>query len=202
SRRGTRRRWPTPSSGSTAIRSCSRRSRPVPAQRRRCTPPRRGRARSSTGAEPSTRPTGCGRSGGIEPGAPPASPGPPRVDTRRRRRTAGILPCSARRAGVSIAAGIMPEPIHFHTDLYRREAVQSAAEKYGRKARIALAESNGHIIAQVEPAARISDAEWCDVRDEFCTEALSLTVMRLRDLGAPETPATAAVHASIDEPPW
>ena len=92
----------------------------------------------------------------------------------------------------------MPEPIHFHTDLYRREAVQSAAEKYGRKARIALADSNGHIVARIEPAAQMSDAEWCDVRDEFCTEALSLTVMQLRDLGAPETPASAP----IDEPPW
>ena len=96
----------------------------------------------------------------------------------------------------------MPEPIHFHTDLYRREAVQSAAEKYARKARIALGESNGHIIAQVEPTAPMSDAEWCDVRDEFCTEALSITVMRLRDLTAPETPATAALQPSIDEPPW
>ena len=96
----------------------------------------------------------------------------------------------------------MPEPIHFHTDLYRREAVQSAAEKYGRKARIALADSNGHIVARIEPAAQMSDAEWCDVRDEFCTEALSLTVMRLRDLGAPETPAGAIAQSSIDEPPW
>lgn len=96
----------------------------------------------------------------------------------------------------------MPEPIHFHTDLYRREAVQSAAEKYARKARIALAESNGHIVAELEPVATMSDAEWHDVRDEFCTEALSLTVVRLRDLRAPEPPASPAVQASNDEPPW
>jgi ferredoxin len=89
----------------------------------------------------------------------------------------------------------MREPIHFHTDLYRREAVQSAAEKYGRKARIALGESNGHITADIEPAAPMSDSELDDVRDEFCTEALSLTVMRLRD-------QSAAIPVSIDEPPW
>src|ERR1043166_5517169 len=103
--------------------------------------------------------------------------------------------CLAPRGGLVLASppGTMPEPIHFHTDLYRREAVQSAAEKYGRKARIALGESNGHIIAQVEPTAPMSDVEWCDVRDEFCTEALSLTVMRLRDVTPPETPTTPAV---------
>ena len=96
----------------------------------------------------------------------------------------------------------MAEPIHFHTDLYRRDAVQSAAEKYVRKARIALAESNGDIIAEIEPAAPMSDTEWCDLHGEFCTEALSLTVMRLRDQSAPETPATRPVQPSVDEPPW
>jgi 2Fe-2S type ferredoxin len=93
----------------------------------------------------------------------------------------------------------MPEPIHFHTDLYRREAVQSAAEKYVRKARIALADSNGHIVARLEPATPMSDTDWCDVRGEFCTEALSLTVTRLRDQSAPQT---GAVPSASDEPPW
>ena len=96
----------------------------------------------------------------------------------------------------------MPEPIRFHTDLYRREAVQSAAEKYARKARIALAESNGDIVARLEPAAPMSDTELHDLHGEFCTEALSLTVMRLRDQRAPETAATASVQPPNDEPPW
>src|SRR5262245_29360727 len=95
----------------------------------------------------------------------------------------------------------MPEPIRFHTDLYRREAVQTAAEKYVRKARIALADANGDIVAEIEPAAAMSDAELGDLHGEFCTEALSLTVMRLRDQAAPETAATAPVSSS-DEPPW
>src|SRR5205085_9325808 len=96
----------------------------------------------------------------------------------------------------------MPEPIRFHTDLYRREAVQSAAEKYVRKARIALADSNGHIVAQLEPVAPMSDTEWCDVRGEFCTEALSETVLRLRDQTASDAPAIAAAQPASDEPPW
>jgi hypothetical protein len=96
----------------------------------------------------------------------------------------------------------MPEPIRFHTDLYRREAVQSAAEKYARKARIALAESNGDIVAQIEPAAPLSETELGDLHGEFCTEALSLTVMRLRDQRAPETAGTAAAQPSNNEPPW
>src|SRR5678809_431227 len=95
----------------------------------------------------------------------------------------------------------MPEPIRFHTDLYRREAVQSAAEKYARKARIALAESNGDVVARIEPAAPMSDAELGDLHGEFCTEALSLTVMRLRDQSAPETAGTVAAQPSND-PPW
>jgi ferredoxin len=96
----------------------------------------------------------------------------------------------------------MPEPIHFHTDLYRREAVESAAEKYARKARIVLGESNGDIVAQLEPAAPMSDAEFCDLHGEFCTEALSLTVTRLREQSAPETPGTAALQSWSDTPPW
>ena len=51
-----------------------------------------------------------------------------------------------------------------------REAVQSAAEKYVRKARVVLADSNGHIVAQLEPVAPMSDTEWGDVRGEFCTD--------------------------------
>ena len=96
----------------------------------------------------------------------------------------------------------MPEPIHFHTDLYRREAVQSAAEKYVRKARIALGESNGDIVAELEPAAPMSDTEWCDLQGEFYTEALSLTVTGLRAQSTSETAAPTAMPPSIDEPPW
>ncbi len=96
----------------------------------------------------------------------------------------------------------MPEPIRFHTDLYRREAVQSAAEKYARKARIVLAESNGDVVAHIEPAAPMSDAQVRDLHGEFCTEALSLTVMRLRDQSAPETAGAAAIQPPNDEPPW
>ena len=94
----------------------------------------------------------------------------------------------------------MLEPIHFHSDLYRREALQSAAHKFAGKARIELAESNGHIVARLDPLAPMSDAEARELRDEFCTEALSLTVRRLREAGVPENPAPASVESALSEP--
>src|SRR5207245_2392340 len=38
--------------------------------------------------------------------------------------------------GLRLSGGIMLEPIHFHSDLYRREALQYAAHKFAGKARI------------------------------------------------------------------
>ena len=91
----------------------------------------------------------------------------------------------------------MPEPIHFHSDLYRREALQSAAQKFAGKARIELAESNGHIVARLDPLAPMSDAEARELLNEFCTEALSLTVRRLREAGVPENPVPASVESAL-----
>jgi len=77
----------------------------------------------------------------------------------------------------------MTEAIHFHSDLYRREALQSAGKKFGAQARIELAESNGHIVVSLEPLVPMSDAEARALRDAFCTEALSCTVRELRESG-------------------
>ena len=52
----------------------------------------------------------------------------------------------------------MPELIQFHTALYRRDAVESAAEKYREQARIDVTESGPHLIASVEPLSRDPDA--------------------------------------------
>jgi ferredoxin len=93
----------------------------------------------------------------------------------------------------------MRESVTFHADFYRREAVESAAEKHLRRARIDIEEAESHVIARLESV----DAEAPDARrivDEFCTEALSITVKQLRDLGA-SAGAPREVPAS-DTPPW
>ncbi len=95
----------------------------------------------------------------------------------------------------------MFEPIHFHTDLYRREALAAAAEKYGRRVSVELADSGGHIVAQLEPRMPIGEAEFEVLRDEFCNEALSETVKRLRGLaGEARKPEEAGPEE--DTPPW
>lgn len=91
----------------------------------------------------------------------------------------------------------MPDPIHFHTDLYRREAVESAAEKYRRRARIELAHAGPHVVANLEPLA--SDQDWQALQDEFCNEAFSDTARRMRG-GAGE--GRAADGAESNDPPW
>jgi 2Fe-2S type ferredoxin len=93
----------------------------------------------------------------------------------------------------------MPESVHFHTDLYRRDAVELAARKYRNKARIELAADGAHVVAHVEPLAR--DGDWQGLRDEFCTEAFSETARKLRDLGAGSSRERENPE-SASEPPW
>ncbi len=88
----------------------------------------------------------------------------------------------------------MIEAIHFDSDLYRREALQDAAEKFAVRASVELTQSNGHVVASFEPLAPMSDADASALRDAFCTEALSCTVRRLREAGVPG-------HAAVDRPP-
>jgi 2Fe-2S type ferredoxin len=90
----------------------------------------------------------------------------------------------------------MAEPIHFHTDLYRREAVESAAQKYRRKARIELAQSGAHLVAHLEPLAIDQDSQL--LHDEFCNEAFSDTARRMRATGTSGGPDAGAT----DHPPW
>ena len=91
----------------------------------------------------------------------------------------------------------MPEPIQFHTDLYRRDAVVSAVEKYSRRARIEVAESGTHLIASLEPLGRDQDRQ--TLLDEFCNEVFSATAQQMRS-----TPgeARAAEPAEGADPPW
>jgi hypothetical protein len=51
----------------------------------------------------------------------------------------------------------MTEPIQFQTDLYRRNAVDSAAVEYRRRARIEVLEPGPHVIASLDLLARGKD---------------------------------------------
>jgi len=90
----------------------------------------------------------------------------------------------------------MTEPIHFHTDLYRRDALEAIAEQYRVRARVELSDAGTHVIAHVEPLARSgADA----MRDEFCNEAFSATARKLRDGSG----GAAGDGAPLgDAPPW
>ncbi|MEO8601929.1 MAG: 2Fe-2S iron-sulfur cluster-binding protein [bacterium] len=88
----------------------------------------------------------------------------------------------------------MTDPIHFHTDLYRRDALELIAEQYRMRAHVELSEAGAHVVAHLEPLAR-HDAE--ALRDEFCNEAFSATARKLR------AAATDVGNAPLsDAPPW
>ncbi len=87
----------------------------------------------------------------------------------------------------------MSGAVHFHTDLYRRDALQSAVEKYSDRLRVELDDDGAHVVARVE---NLGDDERAFA--EFCNEVFSETARRLRDGGA--TATAPAVRS--DAPPW
>jgi ferredoxin len=101
-----------------------------------------------------------------------------------------------------ITRDTMPEPIHFHSDLYRRDAVASAARKYHTQARVDLADSGTLIVAELAPVAPMADDEWRALRDEFCNEALSATAQTLRNLPADDSQPRVPLEADGSAPPW
>jgi 2Fe-2S type ferredoxin len=90
----------------------------------------------------------------------------------------------------------MTESIEFHTDLYRRDALERVAADYRDRADIDLADRGAHVEARLVVAA---DADAARLRDEFCTAAFSATARTFRDLAAQ---ASAAPVAVSDRPPW
>jgi len=93
----------------------------------------------------------------------------------------------------------MLEPIHFHGDLYRRDALELIAARFRSKALIELEDCGRDVVARVEP---LIEAEDCQVlRDEFCTEVLSATVTKLRAL-ADGSRTRESVGPVASEPPW
>src|SRR5262245_31573693 len=91
----------------------------------------------------------------------------------------------------------MTESIEFHTDLYRRDALELVAQQYRDRACIELADSGPYVVARVEPVGADGTAQ--ALCDEFRTEAFSATARTLRN-------ATSTVRErpapSGDEPPW
>lgn len=85
--------------------------------------------------------------------------------------------------------------VRFHSDLYRRDALEVAAERYRDRIRVELADSGPHVIAHVEPLAGDDDA-----LDEFCNEVFSETARRLRDRAAGA--AVEPLVAASSEAPW
>src|SRR5690606_29114557 len=86
----------------------------------------------------------------------------------------------------------------FHTDLYRREALEAAVAKYAGKARVELEDAGAHVLVRLEPLGAGSSHE--ALLDEFCNEVFSGTARRMR---APQSPAAAGTAEAADgEPPW
>jgi len=94
----------------------------------------------------------------------------------------------------------MTESVQFHTDLYRRDALEMAAEKYQRQLRVELAESGPLVVARFETVGTADDLQV--LRDEFCTEAFSATARRLRDLNVRGTGGAEPSGPVNDDPPW
>lgn len=90
----------------------------------------------------------------------------------------------------------MSESIEFHTDLYRRDALEVVAQKFREKACIELSDSGSSVVALVQPHAEDEAAQ--TLCDEFRTEAFSATASTLRD-----SPAPADRPSGLgNEPPW
>jgi ferredoxin len=93
----------------------------------------------------------------------------------------------------------MPDPIaiEFHTELYRRDAVDSAAESYSGRARIDVAESGPLVVASLQPLAPDEDGQ--SLADEFCNDVFSATARQMRNAPA-ET--RSAEPDDGPEQPW
>lgn len=89
----------------------------------------------------------------------------------------------------------MNESLRFHTDLYRRDALELAARKLERRLRVELADAGTEVVVRLEPVAR--DVDPRELHDEFCTEAFSATARKLRD-GEGGGPGPGC----CEEPPW
>lgn len=95
----------------------------------------------------------------------------------------------------------MVEPVRFHSDFYRRDVLAAVAERYRSRAQVELADAGSEIEVRLDARGSLSAAEWRALRDEFCTEALSATVQKLRDAGGND--GRNAERAEVPTtPPW
>jgi ferredoxin len=100
------------------------------------------------------------------------------------------LPAVVRRVAVT-------ESIHFHTDLYRRDALEFAAEKYHGQIRVEFADAGAHVVAHLQSLTPESA-----VLDEFCNEVFSETARRLRGPSSGAPRAAAPRGLATNDPPW
>lgn len=93
----------------------------------------------------------------------------------------------------------MPELIRFHTDLYRRDALELAASKWQDRVRIELADAGSEVVAQIES---LLDNDARTLCDEFCHEAFSATARKLRERPASDAAAPPRSAQVGNGSPW
>jgi ferredoxin len=91
----------------------------------------------------------------------------------------------------------MSESIQFHTDLYRRDAVEAAAAKFSRRARIDVTESGVHVVANLDPLG--GDEDHRSLADEFCNDVFAATARQMRTASAD---ARSTAPDDVPEEPW
>jgi len=95
----------------------------------------------------------------------------------------------------------MMEPIRFHTDFYRRDALERAAEEYRARARVAVADTGAHLVVDFEPLVENGGGE--ALRAEFCNQVFAETVRCLRAGSSGRAAAAAGAAPSLsNDPPW
>jgi ferredoxin len=95
----------------------------------------------------------------------------------------------------------MTEPLHFHSDLYRRDAIALAARKFSERAGFELVEAGPHVVVTARPTSPAPESTFRSTCGEFCNEALSATAVELRSAGSAGSSRSDESSGPLD-PPW
>jgi 2Fe-2S type ferredoxin len=95
----------------------------------------------------------------------------------------------------------MAEPVRFHSDLYRRDAVRHVVEQYRKRATIGVVDTGADIAVRVETLGPDGDDAHA-VSGELCNAALSATVRTLRQAGRDDAHGDEPADDAADPPPW
>jgi ferredoxin len=94
----------------------------------------------------------------------------------------------------------MSTPIHFHADLYSREALERAASRYEGKARLHLTDLGSHIVVHLEaPSGKEAPPA---LRDAFCNDAFAVTVRALHQAATDGPPPQQRLPTGESAAPW